>query len=408
MRRLRIPMRALPRIRKLDPLPVARPYPGVYIEEVQANLHIIAGVPTSITLFIGWSPQGPTDRAVRITGFADYEREFGGLRQGSFLGYAVRHFFDNGGKDAYVLRLAADGTEWNADDADFRTAVLDSFGPGTATDGIDLFNLLCVPGLTDPGTIAALQTHCRRRRAFLIVDAPEGASVSDMENTGVSGLTGPDASHSALYYPWVRAADPLDAGAQRAFPPCGFVAGVYARTDASRGVWKAPAGTGAGIGGAASPEHAISDAGNGLLNRLGINCLRAFPGHGLMVWGARTLQGHEGRGPEWRYVPVKRLALLLEESVDRGTQWAASEPNDAALWARVRQGVEAFMQDLFRRGAFQGSTSREAYFVRCGRETTSQADIDQGVVNILVGFAPLKPAEFVIINLQQAAGQTAG
>ena len=406
MRPPRIPLRALPRIQKLVPRPAAPTSPGIYVGEVPDDARAISGVATSIALFIGWSAEGPADRAVRIASFADYERDFGGLDQRSFLGYSVRHFFENGGTDAYVLRVTGpDGTEWSADDADFRTAVLDSFGPGTITDGIDLFSLLCVPGLTDPGTIAALQAHCRRRRAFLIVDSPEGAAVSDMEEV-LAGLTGPDASHSALYYPWVSAADPLDQGARRAFPPCGFVAGVYARTDASHGVWKAPAGTGAGIAGAASLELAVSDAGNAQLNPLGINCLRAFPPYGPMIWGARTLHGHDARASEWKYVPVRRMALFLEESLYRGTQWAANEPNDESLWARIHMGAGAFMQDLYRRGAFQGRTPREAYFVKCDRETTTQPDVDQGVVNIHVGFAPLKPAEFVVMNLQHAAGET--
>jgi phage tail sheath protein FI len=193
-------------------------------------------------------------------------------------------------------------------------------------------------------------------------------------------------------------------GALTDFPPCGYVAGVYARTDATRGVWKAPAGSDASINGAASLATTMSDAENGQLNPLGINCLRTLPVYGNVVWGSRTLHGQNDRGSEWKYVPVRRMALFLEESLYRGTQWVVFEPNDEPLWAQIRLNIGAFLQGLFRQGAFQGRSPREAYFVKCDRETTTQADINLGIVNIFVGFAPLKPAEFVVIKIQQIAG----
>ena len=501
-------------------MPATLTYPGVYIEEVPSGVRTITGVATSIALFIGWAARGPLDKAVRITSFAEYERHFGGLDLRTLLGYSVKHFFDNGGGDAYVLRLASteaeddednaasagassgdlafaasspgawandyrvritqrtddttrfklevlddpvddnavvetfenlsmdptdprfvedvingrslaitvdatgtttpsdgttdldgtdsgsDGVVWSATDGDFHTALLASFGLGTPTDRIDLFNLVCVPGLTDPDTVTTLQTRCRERRAFLIVDAPEGTPVADMPDVQ-SDLAGTDGNYAALYYPWIRSPDPLKQGARRPFPPCGFVAGVYARTDAGRGVWKAPAGIDAGINGASELELALSNAENGQLNPLGINCLRSLPVYGSVVWGARTLHGHNDRASEWKYVPVRRMALFLEESLYRGTQWVVFEPNDEPLWAQIRLNIGAFMQNLFRQGAFQGSTPREAYFVKCDRETTTQNDINLGIVNIHVGFAPLKPAEFVVIKLQQIAGNIA-
>jgi phage tail sheath protein FI len=189
------------------------------------------------------------------------------------------------------------------------------------------------------------------------------------------------------------------------FAPCGAVAGVIARTDATRGVWKAPAGLDATLVGVPQLSVPLTDAENGELNPLGINCLRALPAAGRVVWGARTLQGDDRLASEWKYIPVRRLALYIEESLYRGTQWVVFEPNDEPLWAQIRLNVGAFMHTLFRQGAFQGKSAREAYFVKCDRETTPQDDIDRGVVNILVGFAPLKPAEFVVIQLQQMAGQ---
>jgi phage tail sheath protein FI len=218
-------------------------------------------------------------------------------------------------------------------------------------------------------------------------------------------IAGPGAQNSALYYPWVRAPDRLQDSALRSFPPCGFVAGIYARTDAARGVWKAPAGSDAGLTGAIGLDLAMNDRENGQLNPRAINCLRTLPVYGSVVWGARTLHGDNDRGSEWKYVPVRRMALFLEESLYRGTQWVVFEPNDEPLWAQIRLNVGAFMQNLFRQGAFQGRTPREAYFVKCDRETTTQNDINLGIVNIHVGFAPLKPAEFVVLRIQQIAGQ---
>jgi phage tail sheath protein FI len=149
----------------------------------------------------------------------------------------------------------------------------------------------------------------------------------------------------------------------------------------------------------------MSDLENGRLNPLGVNCLRTFPVVGPVAWGARTLAGADRLGDQWKYLPVRRLALFLEESLYRGTQWAVFEPNDEPLWGSIRLNVGAFMNTLFRQGAFQGATAREAYLVKCDRENNPQADIDRGILNIVVGFAPLKPAEFVIIHIEQLAGQ---
>jgi phage tail sheath protein FI len=189
------------------------------------------------------------------------------------------------------------------------------------------------------------------------------------------------------------------------FPPAGAIAGVMARTDTERGVWKAPAGLDAGLSGVLELKAKLTDGENGILNPIAVNCLRTFPAAGHVVWGARTLAGDDMLASEWKYVPVRRTALFLEESLFRGTQWVVFEPNDEQLWSQIRLNVGAFMQSLFRKGAFQGKTPREAYLVKCDAETTTQTDINLGVVNILVGFAPLKPAEFVIVQIQQLAGQ---
>jgi phage tail sheath protein FI len=254
--------------------------------------------------------------------------------------------------------------------------------------------------------------YCSARRAMLIVDAPlawgtkpESAAADVLSGISALNLSGIAARNAALYFPRVIEADPLRDGQSDLFVPCGIIAGVMARTDSQRGVWKAPAGLDAALNGIQGLQVNLTDDENGLVNPIGINCLRSFPVTGRVVWGARTLRGADQLADEYKYVPVRRTALFIEESLYRGTQWVVFEPNDEPLWAQIRLNVGAFMQNLFRQGAFQGKTSREAYFVKCDKETTTQNDINLGIVNILVGFAPLKPAEFVIIKVQQIAGQ---
>ena len=286
-----------------------------------------------------------------------------------------------------------------------------------ALEHADLFNLLCIPPFARGGNVAAevwqaAAAYCVRRRAMLIVDPPAewGAGASPAANAvaGLAadiGISGTNARNAALYFPRVVEADPARDRQLDVFVPSGIVAGVMARTDAQRGVWKAPAGLDASLNGIAGLQVNLNDQENGQLNPLGVNCLRSFPVNGRVVWGARTLRGADQLGDEYKYVPVRRLALYIEESLYRGTQWVVFEPNDEALWAQIRLNVGAFMHNLFRQGAFQGKSPKDAYLVKCDRETTTQNDINLGVVNVLVGFAPLKPAEFVIIRIQQLAGQ---
>ena len=274
-----------------------------------------------------------------------------------------------------------------------------------ALASVDLFNILCLPGISDAGILAEAGDYCRKRRAFLVIDAPQNVTKpEDMVQTALgTGL--PNTDYAAVYYPWVQVPDPLLNGKPRAMPPSGTVAGLYARTDATRGVWKAPAGTDAQLTNVQGLAYALTDDENGLLNPLAVNCLRVLRAYGPVCWGSRTLAGKDATPSDWKYIPVRRLALYIEESLYRGTQWVVFEPNDEPLWAQIRLNVGAFMHDLFRQGAFAGIAPRDAYFVRCDSDTTTQTDINSGVVNILVGFAPLKPAEFVVITLQQTAGQ---
>ncbi len=270
----------------------------------------------------------------------------------------------------------------------------------------DIFNILCVPpaapGLDIPApTWGKAATLCLKRRAMLLVDAPD-VPLATVKTSAPALISGDGQRNAAVFYPRIRVANPLKAaGMLDDFVPSGAVAGVFARTDAQRGVWKAPAGLETGLSGVQALTRLLDDDQNGELNPLGINCLRTFPLAGSVVWGARTMKGADKLADQWKYIPVRRIALYIEESLYRGTQWVVFEPNDEPLWAQIRLNVGAFMHNLFRQGAFQGSTPRDAYFVRCSSETTTQYDIDRGIVNILVGFAPLKPAEFVIIGIQQ-------
>lgn len=298
------------------------------------------------------------------------------------------------------LGPGSNGDTLTPNTSDFDTAAL---AARTLLERVDLFNILCVPGATTVDTIQKLQQFCRDRRAMMLVDCASGAG-PDNAATGLGDISGPSALNAAFYFPWLIAPDPAQQNRPREFPPCGFMAGVYARTDTQRGVWKAPAGSEAGLVGVIDVKHRLTDAQNGTLNPLGINCIRNFPVYGIVSWGARTLHGNDERGSEWKYVPVRRTALFIEETLYRATKWVVFEPNDEPLWAQIRLNIGAFMHDLFRQGAFQGASPKDAYFVKCDKETTTQSDINRGIVNIVVGFAPLKPAEFVVIKLQQIAG----
>ena len=520
-------------------MPVTLSYPGVYIEEVASGVRAITGVATSITAFIGRALRGPTDRPQLVRGFVEFQRVYGPLWRDSQLGFAVQHYFLNGGRDALICRVhhgataatltlptgfklvAASEGEWGehlrarvdhatralepGEGADslfnltikdtttgtverflnvstdpahrrFVTSVLSgesnlvrvdpastvpstrpdtsgnpppgadplednasstAFGsdgsdgdplsdadisaPALAAqrrglwmlDHADLFNLLVIPPLRadmDVGktTWDAAAAYAKDRRAMLIVDPPAAwDEAKDVTPAAVDGVVsqGDAVTNAALYFPRIQAADPLRENRLGTFAPGGAVAGIYARTDTARGVWKAPAGLDASLIGVAALTVSLTDGENGDLNPRAVNCLRTFPQFGRVVWGARTLRGADALASEWKYIPVRRTALYIEESLYRGTQWVVFEPNDEPLWAQIRLNVGAFMQTLFRQGAFQGRSPAEAYFVKCDGETTTQTDINLGVVNIHVGFAPLRPAEFVVIQIQQMAGQ---
>jgi uncharacterized protein len=334
-------------------------------------------------------------------------------------------FPDNGGMPYFFPALLPRKTAFYSA-SDF-AAVLQA---GAGLDRLAAFNLMVLPGISADGDgvaggvpiLAAAEAVCERKRAFLIMDPPVRDSADGSFPSSPHSIEAtandpsfPRSKNAALYFPYLSAPDPLTGsaanlvtGIPNEIPPAAGVAGIYAATDRARGVWKAPSGvqaTLAGVTGVAARGR-MTDQHHGVLNQIGVNCLREFPGMPTVVFGARTLA--PAADEQWRYVPVRRMALFLEQSLDAGLQWAVFEPNAAPLWAEISASIEAFMFGLFRQGAFQGIKPSEAFFVKCDGETTTQADIDSGTVNILVGFAPLKPAEFVIIKFGQMAGQRRG
>lgn len=513
-------------------------YPGVYIQELPPAVKTITGVGTSITAFVGRALRGPVNDPTIIHSFADYQRVFGGLWRESSMSYAASQYFQNGGRDAIIVRvhngatettfdiggviglMAANSGEWSADfqivieheveqdiqdlvDADkaldaagtntlfnlivrgaldtseiqdletfrnlstksassrFVTRVLEeesdlirvtnvatpaaqppagtynAQAAGTdgntladaqitgdeaqktgiyALDNADLFNLLCITpydpttSTTSQAVYSAALSYCERRRAMLIIDPPSNWNSADDPSDNSIGIDGNNLRplrhrNAAIFFPRIIAPDQLDENRPQEFVPCGVVAGVIARIDGERGVWKSPAGIETTLSGVTDLTVRLTDQENGDLNPLGVNCLRILPPAGIVIWGARTMRGADRLTDQWKYLAVRRTALYIEESLYRGTQWIVFEPNDEKLWAQIRLNIGAFMHDLFRKGAFQGTDPKKAYFVKCDSETTTQYDIDRGIVNIVVGFAPLKPAEFVVLKIQQIAGQ---
>src|SRR5262249_7981368 len=269
------------------------------------------------------------------------------------------------------------------------------------------FSLLAVPGENASAMVDAGMAYCENRPlrdVFYIGEMTRDDDTVEDAEAFRKQLTKPN-SYGALHFPWIRALDPSGASAQPILlPPSGYIAGLYARIDANRGVWKAPAGTEASLSGAVGLGVELTDVQQGNLNPLSVNVIRRFSTAGIVSFCARTISSD----PEWKYVPVRRTAIMLRVSIYYGIQWAVFEPNDEPLWSELRLNIRAFMLTLFRQGAFQGATPAEAFFVKCDAETTTQSDIDLGVVNVLVGFAPLKPAEFVVVKISQSAGQASG
>jgi Bacteriophage tail sheath protein len=291
------------------------------------------------------------------------------------------------------------------------------FADYASLDKVPVFNLLAIPGISDPAVTSEAVAFCERKRAFYIMDAPRpqtstGWDVNSLVTTLAGGGTPspapPVSINAAVYYPWLLTSDPVT-GAQISVPPSGFVAGIYGMEDNSPGVWKSPAGIETTLTGTTGPDPLgiMTDPQQGVLNSYAVDCLRQFPGIGTVVFGARTTAGADANTAQqqWKYVAVRRTALFLEQTLYANLTWAVFQPNAAPLWAALTQEVNAFMLGLFRQGAFAGTKPADSFIVQCDSTTTTPQDVANGVVNILVGFAPLVPAEFVVVQIAQLAGQ---
>ena len=280
------------------------------------------------------------------------------------------------------------------------------FQTDTPLDKWPIFNLLLTPGIVDPSVLSESLAFCERKLAFYIMDPPQ-ASTADVGTNYIGSFTPPTSQNGALYFPYISSNDPFS-GAPVELPHSGTVAGICARIDASRGVWKAPAGLETTILNTTGvvTRGLMNDPRQGVLNNLGVNCLRTFPSVGTVVFGARTLvYPNTALRTQWGYVPVRRMALFLEQTLKMNLTWVIFEPNDDPLWVAIRTTIESFMLSLFHQGAFAGTTPSDSFQVKCDATTTTPDDVNNGVVNIVVAFAPLKPAEFVIIKIAQLAGQ---
>lgn len=378
-------------------MPVCPTYPGVYIEEVPSKVHTINGVSTADTAFVDCFCRGPMKESVRITSLAEFRSVFGGVDAHSEGSYAIWQYYLNGGQLARVVRVAP-GQRTNRPSAETLAEGLDVLG----RDGGDL-NLLCLPAaaLLSAGTdqwqlLSAAAALCEERRAFLLIDPPPQRTMDNVLQWVEQG--GFRHRNAALYFPRLLVDDPVQQKIRRNVGASGAMAGVYARTDITGGVWKAPAGGDAVLRGAMLAEE-LSSAEGDALNRMGINVVRPIPPSGVVAWGARTLDGADAGASEWKYVAVRRLFVYLEASLLRGLQWVVFEPNSESLWNEIRLRTETFLGGLFNQGAFQGATPNEAYFVHCDATTMTGADIENGQVHVVVGFAPAKPSEFVILRL---------
>jgi hypothetical protein len=400
--------------------------PGIYIEEIPTGPRPIEAVGTSTAGFVGVAPNPDArlNEAVPINNWSQFVERFGAPAAGATgstpLAQAVYGFFQNGGGRCYVVNVGTDGS-------------LTGDGRGRkgleALEEVDEIAIVAAPGYADVVSYDALLTHCEKLKdRVAILDAPlsvenidalktvatapatkrarTGAAAEGEAGGGAStsasspaGMRPRPSDYGAFYFPWIVVRDPFSPKELVPVPPSGHLAGIYARTDATRGVHKAPANE--TIRGALDVTYRVTREEQGELNTNGVNCIRLFASQGIRVWGARTLADSAS---EWRYLNVRRLFNMIEEAISRGTRWVVFEPNDQALWKAIRRDVGAFLTLLWRSGALMGATPEESFFVQCDAETNPPEVIDAGMVIAVIGIAPVKPAEFIIFRIGQGAG----
>lgn len=384
--------------------------PGIFIEEMDAGSRPIEQVGTQTVGFVGTAPnpEAGLKEAIAINNWSQFMRTF--VREGdqsTDLANAVLGFFLNGGSRCYVANIASDG------------ALSGKGGGLDALNAIDEIAIIAAPGRTDTASYSSLIDAAESMKdRVAILDAPptadnvEALTRASSVGTGKTDDEPPakppkgqaaglrprdsDGGYGAFYFPWLRVRDAIDPDKIVSAPPSGHMAGVYARTDAERGVHKAPANV--TIRGALGLTQLVSRAEQDVLNPAGVNCIRFFTREGVRVWGARTLAPSASN---WRYLNVRRLFVMIEESIAVSTRWVVFEPNDRPLWKAIQRDVGAFLTLLWRQGALAGARPEEAFFVKCDEETNPPEVIDAGQVVVMIGIAPVKPAEFVIFRIGQ-------
>lgn len=384
--------------------------PGVYIEEVSGGARPIQAVGTRTAGFVGVAPDATAavNEAVAINNWSQFRTRFfpkdeaGNVKRNAVwtnLAHGVYGFFQNGGSRCYVVNIGEGIALAGANEA----AGLDIL------ERIDEIAIVAAPGYTDPAAYDALKTHCEKLKdRVAILDGPSAMTDQALQLLGGETVKNADwqrpaesaRGYTTLYVPWLLVRNPLPApngaDANVAVPPSGHVAGIWARSDAMRGVHKAPANE--VVNGALGLTYQLTHEEQGALNPKGVNCIRFFANEGIKVWGARTLSSSD---PEWRYLNVRRLFNMIEESIVASTRWIVFEPNDRPLWQAIRRDVSAFLMGFWRDGALMGRTPEEAFYVKCDEETNPIESINEGRVVIEIGIAPVKPAEFVIFRISQ-------
>ncbi|WNM63083.1 phage tail sheath family protein [Candidatus Nitrospira neomarina] len=371
--------------------------PGASIHKPSFVPPVIEAASTSTAAIIGSFPKGSMTSPQQVLTWEAFEKEYGGLEKPALSSLCIKQFFDNGGKAIWVVGIGSKPIKGGS-----------PFLQGLSLlDRIGDFNILFIPQtkeLPDPHATKVMHAaiaFVTKHRAMYVLDVPQRDAPRQTVRaltTWVNQQTGIHHPNVAMYVPHVQGPQPLKK-APLHIPASGAMAGVWVRTDQQRGVWKAPAGKTAILHGVQGIEQTLTEPEMGQLAQLGINPIRQTSPSQVVAWGARTLSSNR----EWRYLSIRRLALFLESSIQQGLGWVVDEPNDQTLWAHIRQPIDVFLQSLFRQGAFQGQKSQEAYFVKCGPDTISSADQTAGNVNIMIGFAPLKPAEFIILTIQHKA-----
>ncbi len=368
-------------------------------------------VPTSIAVFIGLATSGVMHKPINIKNYSAYEKHFGSPHPNSDLAISVKLFFLNGGENCFVVNITNKSVLGSAENIHklYQDAI-------TSLDSVDKFNLLVITKLqinqkpiTDQVYLDILATaseYCTNKRAFLLIDPlnawDSSENVTDHLELNITKIRSTVIiENSAIYFPRIEVQefDPTkNTNITKLIGPAAAIAGIMARIDATRGVWKAPAGVEAALAGIKGVDLVLTNSQNDALAKEGINSIRVFES-GILCWGARTLAGSDGLNSEWKYAPIRRFFLFLEHSIHQGTSWVVYEPNEEATWVVIRSTVTTFMMGLFKRGAFQGTTPKEAFFIKCD-SSTNILSTQKSLIRIIVGFAPLKPAEFVILQIQ--------